>query len=185
MEDKIQRNEPKRWEMYVRKRRGNGDADPDDGPTPTGGPETGGPASSTQTARSPSQERGNEDHTSGPGTTSTGDPVAEGMTSSTQRTQGPPQERDDPKDDDADYLFGPHGEGKDATLRSMVVRDTSTGSRTIGKTANRPTVQDKSGLVGRICAVDVCEVFSPPRVTAEAARSVSYTHLTLPTILRV
>ena len=26
-----------------------------------------------------------------------------------------------------------------------------------------PTFQDASGLIERICAVDVCEVFSPPR----------------------
>ena len=102
MEEKIQRNEPRRWEMYVTKRRGNGDADPDAEPTPTGGAATGGPASSTQTAKNPPHERGSKDHTSDTGTTSTGDPVTGGLASSTQRTRGPPQERDDPKDDDAD-----------------------------------------------------------------------------------
>ena len=51
-----------------------------------------------------------------------------------------------------------------------MVRDTSTGSRTTGGSGSKLQVQDKSGLVERICAVDVCEVFSPPRVTAEAAR---------------
>ena len=52
----------------------------------------------------------------------------------------------------------------------MVARVTSTGSRASGGSGNRSLVQDSSGLVERICAVDVCEVFSPPRVTAEAAR---------------
>ena len=120
--------------------------------------------------RSPLQERGNEDHTSDTGITPTGDPVTEGVASSTQSTRGPPQEGDDPRYDDADYLFGRDGEGKNATLGSMVARDTSTGSRATGGAGNRPTVQDNIGLVERICAVDVCEVFSPPRVTAEAAR---------------
>ena len=154
--------------MYVKKRRGNEGESPDAGPTSTSGRAGGGPASSTQTVRSPFQERGNEDHTADPGTTSTGDPVARGVASSTQRTRGPPQEGDDPKDDDADYLFGPDGEGKNATLGSMVARDTSIGFRATGGSGNRSTAQDESGLVERMCAVDVCEVFSPPRVTAEA-----------------
>ena len=51
-----------------------------------------------------------------------------------------------------------------------MARATSTGARATGRSGNRPTVQDKGGLVERICAVDVCEVFSPPRVTVEATR---------------
>ena len=112
MEEKVQKDVPKRWEMYVKKRRGNEDVGPDADPIPTGGSANGGPASSTQTVRDPPHERGNEDQTSDTGITSTGDPVTGGWASSTQRTRGPPQERDDPRDDDAYYLFGPDGEGK-------------------------------------------------------------------------
>ena len=62
------------------------------------------------------------------------------------------------------------GEEEADVLRSVAVHVNSTVSCAAGGPGARPTVSSASGLVDKICAVDVCEIFLPPRVTAEAER---------------
>ena len=87
MAEKIKEAEPRRWDMYMRKRRGNEDLAPGADLTPTGVSAPGGPASSTQVVQELSQRWGNEDPTPGIGITPTGAPESGDPASSTQRAQ--------------------------------------------------------------------------------------------------
>ena len=116
------------------------------------------------------RKRGNEDPPHGNDPTSTGGSASGGVASSTQkRPQTPPKDQD-PKDDPADYLFGPDGEEEPEKPENVAALTCPTAVSSTGNTDNENGDLKKNGLVHRICSVDVCEIFSPPRVTTEAIK---------------
>ena len=100
-------------------------------------------------------KRGNEDQTHGPEPASTGGPVPGDSASSTQEDRPPPQMGQDPRDDDAGYLFGPDGEEDAERPDSIAVLADSTvasGTKEIGQ---REGTLETSGLFQKICSVCV------------------------------
>ena len=107
MEETIKDKEPDRWKRYLLK---NGDEETvgGAGSTSTGDLLLEIPAFDSERRRD--RKKGNGDQSHGTDPASTGGSAPGGEASSTRRWPQTPPDDQDPKEDEADYLFGPDGE---------------------------------------------------------------------------
>ena len=161
----MRENEPDRWKRYLL-RTGDEETRGGAGSSSTGDPPLEPPAVDSEQRRD--RKRGNEDQSHAADPASTGGSMPGDGASSTRRRPYTPPDGQDPKDDPADYLFGPDGEEKPEKPDNVAALTCPTAVSCAGKTEQENGDLEKNGLVHRICSVDVCEIFSPPRVTAEA-----------------